>query len=432
MKRTALLLTIMIFINLSTNAQLLKGIGSMVKAKAAQKVTGAVEKKVDKILGTGSDAKSEEQVTAKNRKSENPSNMSVPLVKAYSKYDFVAGDKVMYFEDFSSSATGELPLGWNATGKGEVVSLEGQSGKWLRMFPGSLYLSGNTKSLGENYTIEFDVLMNGTPPSGTRFLPTFNLGLLSSGKLSTTHNSLIGSSAPINNRLEITIKPNVDKISTIKLESSGPNKISTFKSDTRDLSDFNETLERVVHYSMQIQKQRFRMWIDGVKVFDVPQAVNINPALNQLFFKPAEYWMYNDDNYGLYLSNFRIASSNPDLRKALISNGSFSTSGIFFESGSSTISPQSFGLLKEISQVMNENKEAKFKIVGYTDNNGDAATNLMLSKDRAEAVKNHLVSQFNINISNLSIEGKGATLPVADNKTQEGKAQNRRVEFIKI
>lgn len=432
MKRTVQLLTIMIFINLSANAQLLKGIGSMVKSKAVQKVSGVVEKKVDRILGASGEQKFEEPGPAKGEKSEKTSNGQVQLVKAYSKYDFVSGDKVLYFEDFHASATGELPLGWNANGKGEVVSLEGQSGKWLRMFPGSLYLSGNTKSFGENYTIEFDVLMNGTPPSGTRYLPTFNLCLISSGKLSTTHNSLISTNAPIHNKLEIAIKPNVDKSSSVKLESFGAGNISTFKSDTHDHADFNETLDRVVHYTLQIQKQRFRMWIDGKKIFDVPQAVNLTPSINQLLFKPAEYWMYNESNYGLYLSNFRIASSTPDLRKSLISNGTFSTSGILFESGSSTISPQSFGLLKEISQVMNENKEVKFKIVGYTDNDGEATTNLKLSKDRAEAVRNYLVSQFNLEVSNLSIEGKGATIPIADNKTQEGKAQNRRVEFIKI
>jgi outer membrane protein OmpA-like peptidoglycan-associated protein len=70
-------------------------------------------------------------------------------------------------------------------------------------------------------------------------------------------------------------------------------------------------------------------------------------------------------------------------------------------------------------------------IVGHTDNDGDAARNLTLSHNRADAVKDKLVKQFGIDASRLQTDGKGSSQPVSPNTTTTGKAQNRRVEFIK-
>jgi outer membrane protein OmpA-like peptidoglycan-associated protein len=72
------------------------------------------------------------------------------------------------------------------------------------------------------------------------------------------------------------------------------------------------------------------------------------------------------------------------------------------------------------------------KIVGHTDADGDDKTNLDLSKRRALAVKNALVNEFGIDISRMEVDGKGEAEPVDKNLTTEGKANNRRVEFMKI
>jgi outer membrane protein OmpA-like peptidoglycan-associated protein len=429
MKKSIMIVVVFMTINVTSRAQLIKGIGNIVKTKTTQKATGELEKKIDGILNGKSKTKEQpnENSQANNSVELTPGNRI-----SYSKFDFVPGENIIYFDDFASAPLGELPLGWNASGKGEVVALEGINGKWLRMFPGTMYLSANTKPLGENYTIEFDLLMNGTPPSGTRFLPDFVMGLLSTGKLSTTHNSFLDSHTIINNMIQIMLKPNVDRISTIKMESFGPSKISTFKTGTLDFPEFSETLNGVAAYSLQVQKQRFRMWINGKKMFDVPRAINASPALNQLYFKPAEYWPYNESNFGLYLSNFRVASGILDTRSRLIEEGKLSTTGILFKTGSSEISPQSFGLLKEIGSAISSNKEMKFRIVGHTDNVGDPQKNLALSEKRSQAVYKYLIENYNIDSKSLEFEGKGPSSPVADNKSEEGKAQNRRVEFIRI
>jgi outer membrane protein OmpA-like peptidoglycan-associated protein len=72
------------------------------------------------------------------------------------------------------------------------------------------------------------------------------------------------------------------------------------------------------------------------------------------------------------------------------------------------------------------------KVVGHTSSDGDDNANMELSKKRAASVKEMLTTEFGIDASRIETEGKGETQPVADNKEKEGKALNRRVEFIKL
>src|SRR5690606_18509472 len=85
---------------------------------------------------------------------------------------------------------------------------------------------------------------------------------------------------------------------------------------------------------------------------------------------------------------------------------------------------ESYGVLKEIANVLQENESVKVKIVGHTDSDGDDASNLALSKRRAESVKRTLVSKFGISESRMVTDGKGESEPVSPNNTPEGKANN--------
>jgi outer membrane protein OmpA-like peptidoglycan-associated protein len=107
------------------------------------------------------------------------------------------------------------------------------------------------------------------------------------------------------------------------------------------------------------------------------------------------------------------------------------THGINFDVDKSTIRPESMGTLNMIVQIMKDNPDIKFDVEGFTDNSGDPAHNLTLSQNRADAVKAQLIS-MGISSSRLTCKGFGETKPITDNNSPEGKANNRRVEFVKI
>jgi len=138
------------------------------------------------------------------------------------------------------------------------------------------------------------------------------------------------------------------------------------------------------------------------------------------------------ETFKYFLSNLKIAAATPDNRSKLITEGKWSTTGILFDVNSDKIKPTSYGMLKQIADVLTENADVKVKIIGHTDSDGKDDANLELSKKRAAAVKQALASEFKIDGDRIQTDGMGETKPVADNNTSEGKAQNRRVEFVKL
>ena len=89
------------------------------------------------------------------------------------------------------------------------------------------------------------------------------------------------------------------------------------------------------------------------------------------------------------------------------------------------------GVINEVAKMMKEHTDLKFRIEGHTDSDGQEKSNSALSEKRAAAVKEAL-TDLGIDPSRLQVKGLGESVPVSDNKTPEGKANNRRVEFIKI
>jgi OOP family OmpA-OmpF porin len=120
-----------------------------------------------------------------------------------------------------------------------------------------------------------------------------------------------------------------------------------------------------------------------------------------------------------------------DLAEALKTKGSIAVHNILFDTGKATIKPESAGALATIADVLKGDAALKLEIQGHTDNVGAAAANLKLSQDRAAAVKAYLVQTGGIAAARLTTAGLGDTKPIGDNKTDEGRAQNRRVELVK-
>jgi outer membrane protein OmpA-like peptidoglycan-associated protein len=115
----------------------------------------------------------------------------------------------------------------------------------------------------------------------------------------------------------------------------------------------------------------------------------------------------------------------------LYRDGRIVTRGILFDVGKATIKPQSMGVINEIVKMLKQDAKVKLSIEGHTDSDGDDKLNMTLSQQRADAVKKAIVDQ-GIESARLTTKGLGETKPVDSNSTPEGKANNRRVEFVLV
>ncbi len=346
-------------------------------------------------------------------------------LRAYSKFDFVPGDKVVAFEDFSQDAIGDFPDVWNTNSTGDVVSLNDASGHWLALKKQGRYVPEFVKALPDNFTLEFDLQSN---PNISDYSSNLKIWMLSGGQ---TNKEFSGWFLTDEHRsgVAVALQP------TNVYNHSGRGRIYTYadgavviNGDENEVRYLKGANKNSVKVSIWRQKQRVRVYVDQEKVFDLPRAFAAGKNYDFLMFElPSD--MKNEDAY--YVSNVKLAVGAPDTRNKLIKEGKFSTTGILFAVNSAQIRPESYGVLKDIADVLKDNASVRVTIVGHTDSDGDPDYNMKLSAKRAEAVKAALSGEFGIDGARMTTDGKGASQPVADNNTAAGKAQNRRVEFVK-
>lgn len=341
----------------------------------------------------------------------NNANTGPKSVQVYSKFDYVPGDKVIFYDDFSNDFIGDFPSRWNTNGTGEVVTINDSPEKLFEIVPGhSTFYIPDVPTLPEEYTIEFDVVATGLD---RQTASTARLAIV----LSDDDKFKWGNYA----RVYI---PFCQYHPVGFMVQNRPGDISnTIQGDIR------EDVLNQPHISIAVNEQRYRLWVNQNKYVDIPRFVPQSPKMTTLKF---ELLYFKDGKEQLFIKNLKVAEGGLDLRRKLISEGEVSTNGILFDSGSANIQPQSMGIIRQISQVLQQEAGMNLLIEGHTDADGSDESNIQLSKQRAEAVKNTLVSVYNINASRLSTEGKGESQPVGDNATPDGKAQNRRVVFRKI
>lgn len=130
-------------------------------------------------------------------------------------------------------------------------------------------------------------------------------------------------------------------------------------------------------------------------------------------------------------TNFGLAEGGKSIKSALDTDGKIVTHGILFDTGKGIIKAESFPTLKSILAVLNDNPDLKFSIEDHTDNKGSKGINQPLSENRAEAVKTWLVGK-GIDANRLRSKGWGDTKPIGRNDPVEGRANNRRLEFVKF
>lgn len=397
-----------------------------VERRVDRETTKKTDQALDSILEPGSGGKQSPGnpqgngnpggTVNENGTSNGPVTAGPKTIEVYSKFDYVPGDKPIFYDDFNDDFMGDFPSKWNTNGSGEVVTVDGLPGKWYSIANRSLTLPNLGSQLPEDFTMEFDLKVTNLTRN-TSSLATLDIYLSETPNLTTSESNVM---ATLNFCQYIAVGVKVD---------------NDFRDDPSPITntlqrDLREVFKDVVHISIAVNKNRYRLWINETKIVDLPQFV-VRP--NQINYP--KFYVSNIDEQGnkerVLIDNLKIAEGGVDLRRKLMSEGKISTNGILFNSGSADILPQSMGIIRQISQVLTQDKSIKLNIVGHTDSDGSDESNLSLSENRAEAVKKALISVYGISSDRLSSEGKGEGEPVADNNSAQGKAQNRRVEFIK-
>ena len=346
---------------------------------------------------------------------ENPSTVpQQPELEAYSKYDFIPGEKIIFFEDFSQDKVGDFPILWNTNGSAEVVTTNLFPGNWMKFSGRGTIWTDALLKLPENYTIEFDVI----PVKGE------------DGNMSGYHFRLMQCSNPkgfdpgsapgkaaFHFTCEYFGRPGYSTY------INGPEGEGMALSGVKEGNDYLEKLNQKYHVAVWFQKGRIRLYLDQNKILDLPKAFALQSVkMDRIRFEEG----------AAMVSNIRVAVGAPDMRNKLLTEGKLVSYGIYFDVNKDVVKPESYSTLKEIAAVLSENPGVKVKIVGHTDSDGVDVANLDLSKRRSASVKNELVKTFGIDASRLESDGMGKTQPVAPNDSPANKALNRRVEFIKL
>ncbi len=347
-------------------------------------------------------------------KGDQPQVQEQPSLQTYSKYDFIPGDKIIFFEDFSQDAIGDFPAAWNTNGSAEVVNTNLFPGNWMKFDFRECLWTDALINLPENYTVEFDVVPIKNS-EGNMSGYSFRLYQCNNAR------AFDGGSVPGKSGFEFVIPyyGTPGYRSYINLDGADGMGLN----GVRDEDNLKQKVNQKYHMALWYQKGRVRLYQDQNKLFDLPKA---------FAFQGVKFDRIRFEEGAAMVTNIRIAVGAPDMRNKLLTEGKLVSYGIYFDVNKDVVKPESYSTLKTIAAVLTENPGVKIKIVGHTDSDGADAANLDLSKRRGASVKNELVKSFGIDASRIESDGLGETQPIAPNDTPANKALNRRVEFIKL
>ena len=334
-----------------------------------------------------------------------------PGLQSYSKYDFIPGDKIILYEDFSQDAVGDFPALWTTDVAGEINTLNITPGNWfnLKSTEGTYWFMKDI-DFPANFILEMDIVAKTDPRRIAADLLFFG---------ESSHSEMNKEGDPGNCGLHIEM----EKANWLtKGYKKGANEKLTGSSAINPVEP-----DKVNHVIIWVQNRRVRIYNKGAKVLDVPTNIYEGSKFNRMCFK-----LYRGASSGAFISNIKITTASPDMRNKLLTEGKLVTYGIYFDVNKDVVKSESFGTLKEIAAILNEVPEVKVKIVGHTDSDGADTANLDLSKRRSASVKEELARSFGVNADRLVTDGMGESQPVTTNDTPVNKALNRRVEFVKL
>jgi OOP family OmpA-OmpF porin len=357
-----------------------------------------VEKKIEDSMDKKSDKDSSKNETAQTTNKQNTETTTAPSTKMYQNYDFVPGDQIIFEDNFADDQPGEFPSHWDlASGQAQVANFKNQNifaltkGNYVVVIP---LMKTDTYLETDTFTVEFDYY---TRPGaynqvGVRFWNPKNSD--QDNNCSDEHNAV-----------------------WIGYESTANDLTGTYPDE-----GFNDNAGWH-HVAIARKGRQLKVYEDQYRVLNVP-------VYNQETYS-ISFAGIGDQDKPIMLRDIRIAKGgNFNDTQHLLTENKIVTHGILFDTDKATIKPESMGTINKIYNLLKSNPGLKYEIDGYTDNTGSQSHNIDLSKERADAVKAQLIS-MGIDGSRLTTKGYGDSNPIADNSTPEGKANNRRVEFVK-
>jgi len=327
----------------------------------------------------------------------------------YSKYDFIPGEKVIFFDDFSDTDVGEFPRKWSLNGPGgkgsnaiEVAEYAGKrflrstpAEKGQSQRPSTQYIRLDRKGdLPEKFTVEFDA-----------------------------HFSEMGGGYPSHYFLFLLKGEDYQGWAAPGVVFVSGKRCVSLNTETQ----ISRTDNKVHHVAVSVNGTFVKAYVDNQRVINDPDGIP----------RPIKYVGIRIESAGsvpndkIMFTNFRLAEGGKDIKSVLSTDGKIVTHGILFDTGKDVIKPESLPTLKSILAILNDSPGLKFSIEGHTDNQGNKEINQPLSEKRAEAVKTWLVGK-GIASDRLRSKGWGDAKPIDKNDSVEGRANNRRVEFVKF
>lgn len=432
MKRIVLLVAILAFACASASAQ---GMLGRLKERAKEAVESNIGNKVEEGINSvfnRNKSQNQEKAEAKEAGQQDaeagtPAAEQASQVQAakinWNNYDFVSGDEIIFEDSMEGEKLGEFPSMWDLLeGEAQITEINGvkcicisQSGIITPLFTdGKTYLT-------EECTVEYDIFIRQEEPWDAQFggeehgwaaWQTFTTQLPTGNKISVDRSGF---------RMYHEIVNRKDDGTTLNTDLNYDWKTVSDDSRSGQYPLKNLQTEAWHHVAISFNKRALKVYFDEQRAANIPNVA-----------APTFVWFgaSNDDPYTYFIKNVRIAKGAVPLYDRLASDGKIVTYAITFDTGKATIKPESTGEINRITKIMQDDASIKFEVQGHCDNTGSDAVNDPLSQKRAAAIVAALVAQ-GIPADRLTAVGKGSHEPIADNATDEGRAKNRRVVFVK-
>lgn len=322
---------------------------------------------------------------------------------AYAKSDFVRGDEVFFEDQLVGEQLGEFPSQWDLLrGNAEIAKLNGETVIIAPEYDALIApFFDNKKYLPEKFTLEFDFFATEIDRDAD-----FRVYLTNEEDYNTAEIPFGIYPASNSNGGYINIWYEVTEGDGRNSDQYAPMKMGEWN-----------------HFALSFNQRSLKVYINGIRYINIPRTIKPD-------WVSFEFRNWGEQATNKAIKNIVLAKGAVPLYDRMMNDGKFITYGITFDVGKAVIKPESMGEITRIVQLMNENPTLKFSVEGHTDSTGNATSNQTLSEARAKAIVDKLVEN-GIARDRLSAVGKGQNSPIADNGTDEGRAKNRRVEFVK-